>query len=384
MSAAAVAFALTAILARAPAQAAQPEEARERARAALARDPRQLARAPRDRWSAWRASDAVPDDLRVALARGIDAYRQGDHGLALDELLGLLEREPDFPPALYQASSAYFRLRRYGDCAALLERFVEVAPSETGATQALGHSYYSLGDYERARAHYERVVERAPASAEAWRGLGLSHLRLGDAERALRCLDRTIDLRPDHGEAHVWRARALLDLDRSGDALASAERARELAPHDSRPWFVLAQVFSELDRGADAAWAKARFEELSRIEQHVRAQEGLLLHDPRAVEPLQRLVALHAAARDSEALEETARRLLRAAPASLEAHVAVLGAWALVERREEAARAAQAIEAKFPDRADAWRTLERYYADAGDRDGVARAAARLRALTGGG
>ena len=164
------------------------------------RDPRSLPVAEEGRWADWSPRTPVSDDHRVLLGAGMAAYGARDYPRALDALYDLLELEPDFPPALYQASTASFRLRRYGDCIELLERFVRVVPREVGATQALGHSLYSLGRYEEARAHYERVLAHNPDSVEAVRGYGLSHLRLGGRARgrAAEALAR-IDAARDQG-----------------------------------------------------------------------------------------------------------------------------------------------------------------------------------------
>lgn len=348
--------------------------------AALAFDPRTLPAAPAEQWSSWKPQDEIPEPLRVRLAAGRAAYNEADYGRAVAHLVALLQDVPDYPAGLYQLGSAYFRLRRYGDCCAALERFVRAAPREVGASQALGHSYYTLGRYEQAREHYARVIAAAPTSVEAWRGLGLAHMRLGDSGKALECLTKTLELKPEHADARGWLAQVLWDLGRAEEALAAAERARELAPHEPRHWFLLARIYGELGRDERASAASERFQELNRVAQEIRTQEGLLLHEPRSIEPLRRLVALQCSARNGPETRDAVQRLIRTEPGELAHRVLALEVFHALADREAATEAAANVERDFAEHAQAWKLLSEYYAEVSDSAGIARARERLSRL----
>lgn len=348
--------------------------------AALELDPARLPRAPEGRWREWKPTDKLPDSVHDTLGRAFTAYRESDYAAALVHLHAALAREPDFPAALYQLGVTHFRLRRYGDGAKAFERFLAAAPGELGATQGLAHCYYSLGDYARAQAHYERVLAVAPTSAEAWRGLGLALLRQGDASGGLARFARALELKPEHADALAWSAQALFELGRTGEALVPLLRSIELAPHEPRPWFLLAQVQSELGREDEAERARTRFRELGAIEQEVRAQEGLLLYDPRAVEPLARLLKLHRAARNLAGLGEVLARAVRLAPRTLELQSESLEAADALGQRELGAQLAAELEQRFATVRAAWEALARHFAAVGDEPAAERArvsAARL-------
>ena len=330
-------------------------------------DPRQLPRAEPGRWSEWRPSDPIPDEHRAALAEGMRAYGARDYARALDVLFPLLEREPDFPPALYQSGTSFFRLRRYGDCAECLERFVAVVPHEIGATQALGHSLYSLGRYEEARSHYERVLAANPESAEALRGYGLAHMRLGDEERALEILRRVVELRPAHAEAHAWIAHLAYELDRLEEAREAAERALELAPHEPRPWFLLSRILAEEGEDAAALEARARFEDLSRIRQEVLALEGVLLHDPTRVEVLRALVDLRVRSRDTAGLRRDLGLMTRLRPGDPGVRILALDALLAAGDDGAARTAALEMERACPSSPEAWKRLQSYWGSVGER-----------------
>jgi len=346
-------------------------------------DPSSLPRAEAGRWIEWKPTDPISDEHRAALAQGMRAYAARDYPSALAVLFPLLEAEPDYPPALYQAATTFFRLRRYGDCSVCLERFLEVVPGEVGATQALGHSLYSLGRYEEARAHYERVLAANPESVEALRGYGLCFLRLGDDERALEILRQVVELRPDHPDAHAWIAQVAYELDRLDEARAAAERARELAPHEPRPWFILSRILADQGEDDAALEAKARFEELSRLQQEILAVEGLLLDEPGNVAAQAALVDLRVRSGDRAGLASDVERLTRLAPSDPAIRILALDALLAVGDAEGARHQALGMERDCAASPEAWARLRDYWGSVGERMKQVQAGERhLRLLHG--
>ena len=368
---------LLADAAQQPVRAQQPSvpqvSLRERALLALARDPRALPFAEEGHWLKWGPKEQPASELQSELVAGMRAYAAQDYSASLAYFYALLDREHDFPPALYQGGLCYFRLRRYGDAAAMLERFVHVAPAEIAATQALGHCYYSLGDYERARAHYEKVLAPSPSSPEALRGLALCELRLGNPKRAVDLLNQVIELRPDHADAHAWLAQILFDEGSASAALPHAERARDLEPWEPRPWFLLSRVYDELDRKQEAEAARERFETNSRIEQQVRQQEGLLLHDPARADLWRELIALRRSGGNREAVREALPHLAALAPLEPSTALFLVDAFEWLGEKERAKGAARRAESVAGSDKATWRWLADFYRRVADVDGAQRA-----------
>jgi predicted Zn-dependent protease len=276
----------------------------------------------------------------------------------------------------------YFRLRRYGDCAAVFERFVEVAPRARGATQALAHCYYSLGRYEDALTHYARVLEANPESVEALRGHALAHMRTGQLEPALELFDRCLELRPTHGDALYWKAQVLFDLGRLEQARATAEAARELDPFDPRPHYLLSQVLYELGDDEGSAAAERRFDELDLVERKVRTLEGLLLAEPRRPQLYARLIDVHRASGNDAAVRESVQRLIRAVPLDLDARALALRQLRELGDLAAAQRVADGVERDFGESAEAWRVLRDHYGAVRDRVREVRAGERYLRLGG--
>jgi len=140
---------------------------------ALRRNPRDLVHAPERNPRAPEPADVESDASRPEMREAVAAIRERDLPRALASLYRVLDARPDYPPALYEMGVVYFRLQRYGDGAAVLERYLAVAPDRIGHTRALGHCYYSLGDYARAKAptfgfvlHRELSIPRGDNSAD--------------------------------------------------------------------------------------------------------------------------------------------------------------------------------------------------------------------------
>lgn len=359
--------------ARPDARASTPTDLRSRAAASLQRDPRQLPSAAAERWLAWGPKDSVDQGLQADLVAAMRAYSAQDYAASLTFLYALLDREPDFPPALYQGALCYFRLRRYGDCAALMERFVRAAPQEIGATQLLGHCYYSLGNYAGAREHYERVLAALPSSPEALRGLGLSEMRLGNADRALELLAKVLELKPDHADAHAWRAQILFDEGESEAARVHAEKARELEPWEPKPWFLLSRIYAELDRTEDAERARERFELISRVDQQVRQQEGLLLHDPARLDTWVQLVALQRSVENRPGVRNGLARLASYAPEDPRTALFLVDGFDWLGERAKAVDAARRAESLVGSNAESWEWLADFYRRIGDQPALERA-----------
>lgn len=347
--------------------------------AILARDPRALPRAEKDTWRNFEFARYGDEPVKSQIARAKDAILGGDFVGALSELLAVLEARPDFPPALHMTGILYWRLQRYGDSAAMLERYVDVAPERIGETRVLGHDLYTLGLYAEARAHYERVLEKVPGDVEALRGLALTLWRSGDTDAALARLARGLEIAPGNADLWSWKAAIAFDAGENEAAREAAERALSIDAFEARTWFTLARVLDETGREPAAAAARARFEALSRSASAVRRAEARLLVDPKApaliADWLDARVAHGAPGPLRAALQQISRYPeLRRDPVVVRAE---LDACRLLADRERGGAAAVALEKAAGEDARAWRSLLAWFETVGDSTGAARAGAHL-------
>lgn len=349
---------IAALLLAALAQVALPD--------ALRLDPRTLPRAQEGRWKDFDPARLRPEDLPPEMLAVQGALEAQDFPRALTGLQAALRGTPDFPSAWHQLGVLYFRLQRYGDGAACLERYLALAPQRVGDTRVLGHCYYSLGDYARARVHYERVLAVHPGEVEALRGHALALMRLGEAQAALADLEGVLELAPRHGEAWEWKAQILFEMEQLEPALAAALRAREIDPYSARAWFLCGRACAELGREVEAQAAQHRFQELNAIAGELRQVDGDLLYKPGDIALLERRAALHARSGDRARTREGLARLYSAAPASLELRFYGLDLLGSLGDFEAARLVARELERLGAQDAATWRRLAGFYARAQD------------------
>jgi tetratricopeptide (TPR) repeat protein len=310
------------------------------------------------------------------------ALEAQDFPRALALLQAVLRGTPDFPPAWHQLGVLYFRLQRYGDGAACLERYLAVAPGRVGDTRVLAHCYYSLGDYPKALAHYEKVLAVHPEEVEALRGHALALMRLQQPERALAELERVLALAPRHGEAWEWKAQMLFDLERLQPALEAAQQALAIDPYSARAWFLFGRICADLGRGADAESASRRFQELNAIAGELRQCAADLLYKPGDVPLLERLARLRARSGDRARTREDLARLFSAAPAAIEPRLLGLELLSDLGDFEAARPVAQKLEQLGAQDPATWMRLEQFYARAQDHAKQVEAGERYRRLAG--
>ena len=347
----------------------------------LVRSPLEWPSAEEGRWAAWDPEGSEPprEAARAALRRALGAVERRDFPGALGAWFALLEAEPEYPPALYQAGVVYFRLRRYSDAAIAFDRYLGVAPQRVVDTRALGHCHYSLGRYAEAARHYERVLAAGETAGVRF-GLALARLRLGEEDAALANLERVIQLDGAHVEAFTWLAQLHFDAGRSEEARAVLEEVQAMDPFAPRPWFLRARLLVELGEEEGGAEAHARFRALERVAQEARTLEGKLLHRPREASGHARLVDLHAQAGDVLRVRGALDRWGAVEPDGVGPWIAALGAWEVLGRSGDASVTAEGLARVAGESADAWAALARHYHSTKQRVLQVQAEGRWREL----
>jgi len=320
--------------------------------------------------------ERVPEEIVPLMDRSRSAYLNRNYPAALTSYYEILRAQPDFPPALLELGTVYFRLRRYGDTVTCLERFVSVAPLQAWRTQALAHSYYSLGRYDEARAHYGLVLVGIPGSVEAMRGLALTHYRLGDSEAALEHLSKVLELDDQHAEAFQWRAQILYEEERSEEALEAAIQARDLDRYSPRPWYLLWQIHLDLGNTKDAAAAQREWQRVDSLAQQVRSLKGQLLYRPGDYGLAMNLASLQRELGDINGVRQAFNIAIVSRPAEvteLSLRIHILDVLFELNDKQGAAQAAAALGEICADEAEAWKRLQIYYARVGNSQMQVRA-----------
>ncbi len=255
-----------------------PAAAEARVRAALDRDPFQIAGwqilgevlqvtgRPEEALGAWRQGlRRQPDDADLharvgsALARRGGAAAEAEvhlrealrlspeprpdaevtlgallaEGGRLDEAMTHYDRalavEPDHPGALNNRAIALYRSGRLDEAEAALEALVKSQPRHADAHNnlaAIALDQHRPADAER---HARRAVELAPRMAEGWNNLGLARAAQGDDAAAQRDYEHAAELAPDYWQARLNLGELLARRTVSGPPTASKPPARRAA-----------------------------------------------------------------------------------------------------------------------------------------------------------
>lgn len=156
---------------------------------------------------------ALAGDGDMAAARyglGMALLRLGRHGPAAKHFALLLARQPDHLEGREGLAVAMIGLGRIAEAAADLEALLAPRPDDGFILGNLGNALMRLGRFEEAERHLRRALDHDPGSARRHSNLGLMlHAagRLGEAVAAYRA---ALAIEPDSPDLRVNYATALL------------------------------------------------------------------------------------------------------------------------------------------------------------------------------
>ena len=359
------------------------------------------------------------------------AYQQKDYKTARETLQQLLKSAPDNARFLQLAGAVEYQSQSFVQAASFLSKALQAAPQLQFARRMLVATYLASGQPKRALAALPANIDAEAADAELLTLAGQAYLQDGDAKKAEVLLARASKLDPGNSArrtslaiAHLRGGKTELALNELRDiassdegstadsqliglylrrrefdqALAAVERMQKKLPGNAVPHELRGTV--ELARG-DRAAARRSFEKAIEISpvffpavanlaqldlqdnqpDAARARfEALLKREPKHLQALLALADLKAAAGGS--VEEVAALLtgaVRANPAQVGPHRALIDYYLRAQRPQLALAAAQAAVAELPASTDLLEALGRAQQGTGD---VNQAIATFRKLAG--
>ena len=149
------------------------------------------------------AIDAVPEndarDAHMKLLAQTQLLRDNGRAAQAYQLLAeQLQDDPDDEDLLYDAALSAERMGDPEKMEALLRRLIALKPDSYSALNALGYSLADRGvRLEEAKALIEKAVQLSPTDAFIQDSLGWVHFRLGHIEEATRILTQAYARQPD-------------------------------------------------------------------------------------------------------------------------------------------------------------------------------------------
>lgn len=160
------------------------------------------------------------------------------------------------PLELLRRAELHVAAKEPAEARALLERAIELAPSDAELWNALGNALAMGGSAGDAESAYRRSIELEPTLQKPLANLGNLKLRAGDAAGAIELYHRAVPLAPEN--ARVWKnlGAALSMSGRLAEAIEALQRSIVTAPV-ATTFEALASAFATLGDEEASAQASA-------------------------------------------------------------------------------------------------------------------------------
>ncbi len=208
----------------------------------------------------------APDRPRAQYYLGVVRLRLGRTADAVGPLETARRLSPRANPAvLYELGTAYLKLERYEEAAAVLELASSAVPADTGFRLQLGYAFYKLLAGEKAEAEFEAVLSKEPRNPLARFYLGLTQAALGRLSEAEASFRLALETQPDLTDARLALARTLSQSDRDEEARAELDEVLTASPEGGEAALAAHNELGLISlRAADLDGARRHFEAVVR------------------------------------------------------------------------------------------------------------------------
>jgi tetratricopeptide (TPR) repeat protein len=141
------------------------------------------------------ANEMLDAALRAYISAGGAHFSAGRLKEAEEAFNGMLQIDPEYPPALMRLGLVYNALGRYDEAARNIRRVIGRQPTNALAHEILAEALYGEKKYEEAVAAADRALKITPDSPEAHYFAGLARAFLGQRDAALTHVARLEQLK---------------------------------------------------------------------------------------------------------------------------------------------------------------------------------------------
>ncbi len=145
-----------------------------------------------------RALDYDPTSLELTIGLGDVLMTLGDPVAARWEYVRAMALDASSVVAHNKLALAEFRLQRFEESQAALERALNIEPAHPGTLKLLGDLQYHQGRFSDAIQFYRKVARQTPDDLEVLLLLGNCYFKTGDFPMAKDAYERVLQLQPAH------------------------------------------------------------------------------------------------------------------------------------------------------------------------------------------
>ncbi|MFZ1465701.1 MAG: tetratricopeptide repeat protein, partial [Anaerolineae bacterium] len=239
---------------------------------------------------------------------------------------------------------------RPAEALTLFQAAVKADPLNLVGAIQLGQALAQGGDYTGARAVYARAAALNRSAAVPLVLSGNTYLAENDPAAAMSAFQAAIQAEPGNVAGYIALGNLYRQDKRYDDALAQFEQAQQLNPGAGWPWEAAGNVLRQQRK----------------LEEAVSLYEQALQRDPRRVNAVNALVAIFKGWRalPDYAARYEAQLAQEGQPAWI--HAILAGIYQALDQIEPAIRHNEALLASYPEYADPYFALARYYQRRGD------------------
>jgi tetratricopeptide (TPR) repeat protein len=181
----------------------------------------------------------------------------------------VLELDPEFTPVLNRLGYSYAAMGDIGRAEALMQRYVEVMPSDPNPEDSYGDILFKAGRYQEAKEHFELALKKEPTFGPSQHELGDVFAMLGNQAAAREAYEKSAKV----------AANPRRNLEYRGSIALSYVREKMLGFADREYQELIAEAhakkFTDLEAGFHEAMAMYQTDDLAALRQLDRAETAI-------------------------------------------------------------------------------------------------------------
>ncbi len=185
------------------------------------------------------------ETLSAILARAMEDHLAGRLEQAESGYRAIINQAPNYAHAWHGLGVLATQVGRPLEAVPLMQRAMELSPTEATFQHNLGKTFGSLNEHELAIKQLEGLVRQHPNIADAWNDLGNSYRALKLHHKAIAAYETAIRLQADFAFAYFNLGTCYRDLQDHTKAIDFFKRALGISPGFSQAYLDLGCLYSE-------------------------------------------------------------------------------------------------------------------------------------------
>ncbi|MBQ0720349.1 MAG: PEP-CTERM system TPR-repeat protein PrsT [Gammaproteobacteria bacterium] len=168
--------------------------------------------------------------LLLDYVAGVIAVNEGRHEDAKSSLQAVLNKTPDYMPAIFYLGLVSYQTGEIEQARALLSTFQRKHPGSASANKLLGGVYLSLGDKSSAANYLRKAIANDPDDVESIKLLGQLSLEKGASAEAIAYFTQVVEKQASNPENYILLGRSYSAAKQPNAARKEYSRAMALNP----------------------------------------------------------------------------------------------------------------------------------------------------------